>query len=246
MLAAEDFNTAATLFKAQKNWREAVECFVESAKCHACSDAHFLEGMQYEQAALILEKNIIDMERASATYKMASDACLTSGSPDKAIEMLSKGARYLMLSLLRCLEEVNRIMAYSFYQDALSTLEGEDRLRFGMDLYSKCISFCIKSEMLQKASETSNRLETAYRMLGKQQLLLRQILISILLYLAQGQEELAIDKYGQSTVQSGMAKSEECDCIQSLIQAYSSCEQTTLDDMIVNSKLISYFSYNTL
>ncbi|KAJ3307043.1 hypothetical protein HDV03_003370 [Kappamyces sp. JEL0829] len=232
MLGAEEFNTAAATFKSLGNWEEAVDCYIQSAKCHAHSDAHYLEAKQYEAAALLLEKNVQAFDRAAATFKLAADACLAAGSPDKTVELLGKGAR--------CLETSNATLALSFYHEAVSVLEQEERQRFGIEIYTKCIAFCLRSKLLDEALAMSSKLETVYGALGNATLYHRQVVTSILMLLALHDEDNAFERWNQASLQSALATSEEGEAIQTFIQAFATCQQPEFDAALESCKMLMY------
>ncbi|CAG8810349.1 23366_t:CDS:2, partial [Gigaspora rosea] len=81
----------------------------------------------------------------------ASDLYLTHMSPDRAGEMLEKGAR--------ALEPVNVDNAIEMYVSACSLFESEERGKFAIDTFRKAVAVMIKNKSRYITSTQCNEVE---------------------------------------------------------------------------------------
>ncbi|CAG8501260.1 7239_t:CDS:2 [Gigaspora margarita] len=97
-----------------------------------------MSAKSMESAATIASLQLKQPERAAEMYKKASDLYLTHMSPDRAGEMLEKGAR--------ALEPVNVDNAIEMYVSACSLFESEERGKFAIDTFRKAAAVMIKNK----------------------------------------------------------------------------------------------------
>lgn len=235
MLACEEFEKAASKFRANKQYQDAIECYIQNAKLHSEMNSHFLASKGYESAALLLEKHLNQSRKSSEIFSKAANECFLSGSsPDKAAELYLKSALALG----------NSPDALEKYKEAISLLEDEDRIRFGLEIYTKAFGFCLRNQRFNDAILTSKKMESAFDLIRNSNLYRRQILCSVLIYLKLKDEENAVETWNQGCIKDvDLNTCEEGQVIQELLQAYASCDQESFNEALKATsacKLIPY------
>jgi gamma-soluble NSF attachment protein len=116
-----------------------------------------------ELAANIAAQQLKQPERAADLYRKASDLYQAHMTPDRAAEILEKGARlvWVLFSFFfasssdeiehcsiyhRVLEPVNVDEAIKMYLAACSLYESEDRGRFAIETFKKTIALMVRNK----------------------------------------------------------------------------------------------------
>lgn len=233
MIAAEEYEKAAGMFKHQKLFEKSFECYVLTGQCHQKLHAYFLAGKAFESAALLAEKYLNDPKRAADLFKLAADQSVLSNTPDKAIDLLVKAATVL--------EHVENSKSLLYYEQAMSLIEQEDRIRVSNSVFTKAIGFCIDQKLFKEAISISSKLEAHFQKLGNANQFRRQVVSSVLIYLRLQDEEKGLDLWNRACLSDPQLNTcDEGELIQELLQAFASCNQEDFEKVVNNNKLIPY------
>lgn len=134
-VAVDQFNQAANLYKANKRYTEASQCFIRAAQCYYTIDSLFLAAKAYENAAIQLSLGKIDAQQIIPIYRKAADLFALHGVHDRACEMLEKAA-----GVANGQERLKILM------DTLELYRQEDRLKFSGETFKKSISCALQLE----------------------------------------------------------------------------------------------------
>lgn len=236
LLACEEYEKAASKYKASRQFQDSVDCYLKNGELHSQLHSNYLAGKAYEAAALIIDKNLRNPAFASEIYVKAAQECIvSSNSPDKVVELYLKSA--LVLGDLPSAKER--------FDDAMTLLETEDRIRFGLEAYTKAFGYALRTGSLEEAIKTSKRMEKAYESIKNTTLFRRQVLSTALIYLKLKDEQNALDVWNQGCMRdAGLNTCEEGEAIQELLQAWATCNQETFNQVLQNSdfsrKLLPY------
>ena len=183
ILAVEEFVQAANLLLMEKNFEEYVYCQERAGELHREMGSNFLAGKNFKDAAGIAAK-LNNHKKAAELYKAASDEFMTCGSYDKAAEELERSAIVYT--------NVDFDKAYGLYQNAMSLLEREDHLVPGLDIFRRCLTFTLTSNKLVESIQVSTRLQDAIFTIKVGTNFQRQVLTTVILQLAIGDEDGAL------------------------------------------------------
>ncbi|KAI8900380.1 soluble NSF attachment protein [Globomyces pollinis-pini] len=225
ILAADEYTKAGNSFRGSKAYGQAVECFIKAGECHQKLDSFFLAAKSYETAALVLEKNMDQFERASSIYKKASMFYVPGGSPDKAGEILEKSAKVM--------ESVDAIKAADIYVEACQLYVNEDRFRFGVDTFKRALTFCLRSRQIEYSKIISDKLEDGFFSIQNISSFQRQVLSSVIINLSVMNEKAALEKWNQGCSKvPQLSESNEGQAILTLLQAFETCSKELLDSVL--------------
>ncbi|KAJ3021007.1 UNVERIFIED_CONTAM: hypothetical protein HDU68_009873 [Siphonaria sp. JEL0065] len=212
----------ALQFKAAKATDYAVEAYLKAADCYKKQDALFLAGKQVESAALLVQQQSKDMEQSAKLFKQASDLFIMYGSGEKGAECVEKAAKSL--------ETVNIELAHSYYIDAISIYESEDKPRSGIDTIGRFISFLVRNKSWVPAVEYSDRLVQIYRKLDNHPSFNKQALTTTLIVLLSGDSVDARKKLIAYEDFQGFYDSDEGEICHHLVEAF----ETYDDELLAN------------
>ncbi|KAF9582656.1 hypothetical protein BGW38_010929 [Lunasporangiospora selenospora] len=149
-LAAQNYEKAAQAFKAAQSYNEAVSAYVKSSDAMLHSFSHFMAGRALENAAAILELNLGPPEHVADLYRRAGNLYLQDFKPDRAAEMLVKGAK--------ALENASLEKAIKEYMNACNLYESENLERYATDAFKSFIGMLVRNNRLGQAIEILQRL----------------------------------------------------------------------------------------
>ncbi|KAF9965425.1 hypothetical protein BGZ65_000741, partial [Modicella reniformis] len=79
-------------FKAAKSYEQSVQAFIKTSDAMVNTASFFMAGRALENGANVCLVNLGQPERAVDMYKRASELFMQNMTPDRAAEMLEKGA----------------------------------------------------------------------------------------------------------------------------------------------------------
>ncbi|KAI8809571.1 soluble NSF attachment protein [Cladochytrium replicatum] len=223
------FEQAAIIFKNGRAYDQAVEAHIKAADCHKNLDSLFLAAKQLESAANISVQQTRRLDEAADLYRRTSDYFLAHGSPDRAAEMLEKAAK--------AMEPVNLDAAIQLYDDACSTYEAEEKLRFGLDTFKRYIALLIRSKRYAKAVEVSLRLVDANLKIENRSGFNRQGLATVIITLLVGDEVAAGKHFASFASVNGFVDSEDGRTAAELLKAFDSRDSGLLEETLKRSSI---------
>ncbi|KAJ3313595.1 hypothetical protein HDV04_001812 [Boothiomyces sp. JEL0838] len=169
-------------------------------------------------AASLLEKT--NPERSASIYKQASNLFYQGNSSDRAAEVLEKGARVL--------ESTNKKGAFDLYMESINMNEQEDRIQIGINTYSACLAFTLRSGMRDEALQVSLKMQDAFFKIKRQTSCFRQVLATILILLSDKKYVDAFNAYTDAS-KYGLDQTEESAVILSIFNAVETADQELMD-----------------
>ncbi|KAJ3186125.1 hypothetical protein HK101_009732 [Irineochytrium annulatum] len=224
-----DHACSATMFKNAKAYDHAVEAFVKSAAANKEEGSLFIAAKQLETAAQLLAQHMKKPQDAAKLYQQASDYFLAHGSPDRAAEMFEKAGKVL--------EPVDVVGAMEMYKEACSTYETEDKLRAGVDTFTRSIGFAIRSKRLLEAIELSQRLTDIFQKLQNGAYVNKQALSTIVIVLLLGDDVEANKRMSSFSSIPGFLDSEDGHVASDLIEAFQSYDHNLLQASLKRSPI---------
>ncbi|CAJ0634277.1 10141_t:CDS:2, partial [Entrophospora sp. SA101] len=160
-IAGQRYEKAASSFKAARSYEQAIQAYQKASDALFKSDSLYMSAKAMESSANLASQQLKQPERAAEMYKKASDLYLAHMVPDRAGEMLEKGAR--------ALEPVNVDGAIEMYMAACTLFETEERGRFAIDTFKRTIAIMIRNKRFELATEILHRLNAIYTDSNNQQ-----------------------------------------------------------------------------
>ncbi|KAI8854480.1 soluble NSF attachment protein, partial [Chytridium lagenaria] len=214
------YDEAAVIFRNAKAYDHAVEAYAKSAAANKEEGSLFIAGKQLEQGAQILAQFLQKSDEAAKLFREASNYFLAHGSPDRAAEMLEKAAKQL--------ENSNVNESLELYREACSIYESEDKLRTGVDTFTRAVSMALRANKLLEAVEFSGRLTEAFQKMQNLPSYKKQALSTIIIVLLLGDDVDAskrLTAYGSNT---GFLETEEGSIAESLVTAFQTYDEEEL------------------
>ncbi|CAG8689495.1 32900_t:CDS:2 [Racocetra persica] len=228
-VAGQNYEKAASCFKAARSYDQAIQAYQKASDALFKSDSLFMAAKTTESAATIAALHLKQPERAAEMYKKASDLYLANMSPDRAGEMLEKGAR--------ALEPVNVDSAIELYMAACSLFESEDRGRFAIDTFRKAVAVMIKHKRYEAAVDILHRLNAIYQSISNQQGL-NKTCLSIIITLLAAEDEVEAKKQFQLFCLHAFVQSEESAIASALLDAFEQGDQDLLTQTVRKQTVI--------
>ncbi|KAJ3270538.1 hypothetical protein HDV01_007741 [Terramyces sp. JEL0728] len=207
MQAVEDFQTAANLYRNQKH--------------------PYLAAQATLTAGSLLEK--ANPERSASIYKQASNLFYQGNSSDRAAEVLEKGARALELT--------NKKRAFEMYMESINLYEQEDHIQTGINTYSACLAFTLRSGMREEALQVSLRMQEAFYKIKRQTSCYRQVLATVLILLSDSKYVDAFNAYTEAQ-KYGLDQTEESAVILSIFNAVETADQEMMDMTLTQNRYL--------
>ncbi|RIB12104.1 hypothetical protein C2G38_2249716 [Gigaspora rosea] len=222
-IAGQNYEKAASCFKAARSYDQAIQAYQKASDALFKSDLLFMSAKSMESAATIASLQLKQPERAAEMYKKASDLYLTHMSPDRAGEMLEKGAR--------ALEPVNVDNAIEMYVSACSLFESEERGKFAIDTFRKAVAVMIKNKRYEAAVDILHRLNAVYQGIPNQQGI-NKTCLSIIITLLAAEDEVEAKKQFQLFCLHAFVQSEESAIACALLDAFEQGDQELVSQIV--------------
>ncbi|CAG8767194.1 579_t:CDS:2, partial [Acaulospora morrowiae] len=91
-VAGQNYEKAASCFKAARSYDQAIQAYQKASDALFKSDSIYMAAKTMESAANLAAQQLKQPERAAEMYRKSSDLYLAHMTPDRAAEMLEKGA----------------------------------------------------------------------------------------------------------------------------------------------------------
>lgn len=239
ILASEEYSKAANMFRNLNEFDQAADCYIKASECNKQLGSFYLAAKALETAGGVISKS--NAEKAAMLYKQAGELYNLSNNPDKSCEILEKAAQ----------TEPDFQKALEYYLEALALYESEDRTRFGLETFKRCISFCCKHAKFKNAIQVSQRLEEALQKMKNSSMYHRQVLSSILIQLSQGEFLDAEMKWSKACgryielTRLSIENSEEGTICVELLQAFENGDQEEFN-RVLSAHLINYLDFEII
>ncbi|KAI9099391.1 soluble NSF attachment protein [Phlyctochytrium arcticum] len=185
----QNYEAAAICFRNAKAYDYACDALVKAATAHHELDSLYLAAKALENAANLTIQYLTNPTEAASLYQKASDYYMAQGSVDRAAEALEKAAK--------ALEDVQYEESVKLYEQACDAYEEEGKLRIGIDVFKRFLSFTLRHASYPKSLEISERLCRAYEKLEQALNLRKQLLTSVIIQLHLGDHSGATAKMMQ-------------------------------------------------
>ncbi|CAJ0769601.1 19407_t:CDS:2, partial [Entrophospora sp. SA101] len=222
-IAGQRYEKAASSFKAARSYEQAIQAYQKASDALFKSDSLYMSAKAMESSANLASQQLKQPERAAEMYKKASDLYLAHMVPDRAGEMLEKGAR--------ALEPVNVDGAIEMYMAACTLFETEERGRFAIDTFKRTIAIMIRNKRFELATEILHRLNAIYTDSNNQQGINKTCLSIIILLLAT-EDEVEAKKQFQLFCLNAFVQSEESAIASFLLDAFEQGDQELLEQAV--------------
>ncbi|CAG8501330.1 815_t:CDS:2 [Diversispora eburnea] len=222
-VAGQNYEKAASCFKAARSYDQAIQAYQKASDALFKSDSIYMAAKTIESAANLAAQQLKQPERAAEMYKKASDLYQAHMAPDRAGEMLEKGAR--------ALEPADVDGAIELYVAACALFESEDRGKFAVDTFKRTIALMIKHKRYDSAIDILHRLFTIYQNASNQQGL-NKTCLSLIITLLAAEDEVEAKKQFQLFCLQAFVQSEESAIASSLLDAFEQGDQELLEQTV--------------
>ncbi|KAF9434252.1 hypothetical protein BGZ76_008323 [Entomortierella beljakovae] len=216
-IAAQYYEKAAQSFKAGKSYDQSVQAFIKTSDAMVKATSLFMAARALENGGNICIQNLGQPERAADMYKRASELFMQNMTPDRAAEMLEKGAR--------AMEPISVDSALEFYTGACNIYENEDRAKYATDTYKKTIGLLVKNRRFEKAIDFLQRLGKIQSEAVNKSAYYKTLLSIVIIQLAAGDEVEAGKRFQESCGVDGFVRSEESAIAHAMLDAFEHRDQ---------------------
>ncbi|KAF9197945.1 hypothetical protein BGZ49_001380 [Haplosporangium sp. Z 27] len=216
-IAAQYYEKAAQSFKAAKSYEQSVQAFIKASDAMINATSFFMAGRALENGGNVCIQNLGQPERAADMYKRASELFIQNMSPDKAAEMLEKGAK--------AMEPISVDSAIEYYVGACNIYENEDRAKYATDTYKRTIGLLVRNRRFEKATEILQRLGNVQSEAANKSAYFKTLLSIVIIELAAGDEVEAGKKFQQFCGVDGFVRSEESAVAHAMLDAFEHRDQ---------------------
>ncbi|KAG0366006.1 hypothetical protein BC939DRAFT_448103 [Gamsiella multidivaricata] len=216
-IAAQYYEKAAQSFKAGKSYEQSVQAFIKASDAMISATSYFMAGRALENGGNVCLQNLGQPERAADMYKRASELFMQNMTPDRAADMLEKGAK--------AMEPISVEAAMDLYIGACNIYENEDRAKYATDTYKRTISLLVKHRRFDKATEILIRLGNVQAGTANKFAYYKTLLSVIIVQLAAGDEVEAGKKFQEFCAVDGFVRSEESAVAHAMLDAFEHRDQ---------------------
>ncbi|KAK3819984.1 MAG: hypothetical protein J3Q66DRAFT_335994 [Benniella sp.] len=216
-IAAQYYEKAAQSFKAGKSYDQSVQAFIKASDAMINATSLFMAGRALENGANVCIQNLGQPERAVDMYKRASELFMQNMTPDRAAEMLEKGAK--------AMEPISVDSALDLYIEACNIYESEDRAKYATDTYKRTIALLVRNKRFDKATEILMRLGNIQNESSSKSPYFKTLLSVIIVQLAAGDDVAASRKFQDFCSIEGFVRSEESAIAHQMLDAFEHRDQ---------------------
>ncbi|KAF9343956.1 hypothetical protein BGX34_006182, partial [Mortierella sp. NVP85] len=216
-IAAQYYQKAAQSFKAGKSYEQSVQAFIKASDAMINATSLFMAGRELENGANVCIQNLGQPERAVDMYKRASELFMQNMTPDRAAEMLEKGAK--------AMEPISVDSALDLYIEACNIYESEDRAKYATDTYKRTIGLLVRNKRFDKATEILMRLGNIQNESSSKSPYFKTLLSVIIVQLAAGDDVAASRKFQDFCTIEGFVRSEESAIAHQMLDAFEHRDQ---------------------
>ncbi|KAF9114203.1 hypothetical protein BGX27_011476 [Mortierella sp. AM989] len=216
-IAAQYYEKAAQSFKAGKSYEQSVQAFIKTSDAMINATSLFMAGRALENGANVCLQNLGQPERAADMYKRASELFMQNMTPDRAAEMLEKGAK--------AMEPISVDSAIDFYISACNIYESEERAKYATDTYKRTIGLLVKNKRFEKATEILMRLGKVQSEATNKSAYFKTLLSIVIIQLAAGDEVEAGKQFQEFCGIDGFVRSEESAVAHAMLDAFEHRDQ---------------------
>ncbi|KAF9348713.1 hypothetical protein BGX26_012891 [Mortierella sp. AD094] len=216
-IAANYYEKAAQSFKAGKSYEQSVQAFIKTSDAMINANSLFMAGRALENGANVCLQNLGQPERAADMYKRASELFIQNMTPDRAAEMLEKGAK--------AMEPISVDSAIDFYVNACNIYESEERAKYATDTYKRTIGLLVRNRRFEKATEILLRLGNVQSEAANKSAYFKTLLSIVIIQLAAGDEVEAGKKFQEFCGIDGFVRSEESAVAHAMLDAFEHRDQ---------------------
>lgn len=188
------------------------EALKEAANIYEKMESFHSAAKSYETAGTALEKyGLSEAKTVAESFELASRLYRMNQHPDKAATCLMKAGK--------AIGETDLNAAMTFFRDAVSVVEDEDRGVFSNEILKQITSFLLKKNQVQEAIDIMKRQCVLYekKLETFQEYLNRNYLGLLVLYLHLGQYQKADEEMKQFMEVGSFIRSQECEAANALL-----------------------------
>jgi tetratricopeptide (TPR) repeat protein len=219
-----EYERAATAFKGARKIDKCVECHQKAADCSRQSRSYFAAAKNYEQAALLLGKDLNQYEKAIEHFEKACAMFREHGVPDTAALCLDRGAKMI--------ENKFPEKAAEFYTQACEVSMIESKTHQSAEFAGKAARVNLKLKNLDAAVDMINKQlvmlvegDAIDRSLG------RVVVHLVLIHLARDDFVAAQKTFNEC---QGYCESQEYAIISNLLQAFDEVDSQKILTLLNN------------
>ncbi|KAI1299401.1 hypothetical protein EDD11_006479 [Mortierella claussenii] len=216
-VAAQYYEKAAQSFKAGKSYEQSVQAFIKASDAMINATSLFMAGRALENAGNVCLQNLGQPERAADIFKRASELFMQNMTPDRAAEMLEKGAK--------AMEPISVDAAMDLYIGACNIYENEDRAKYATDTYKRTIALLVRNKRYEKATEILLRLGRVQSESANKSAYYKTLLSIVIIQLATGDEVEAGKRFQEFCAVDGFIRSEESAVAHAMLDAFEHRDQ---------------------
>ncbi|ORZ27864.1 hypothetical protein BCR41DRAFT_346128 [Lobosporangium transversale] len=216
-IAAQYYEKAAQSFKAGKSYEQSVQAFIKASDAMVNATSFFMAGRALENAGNVCLQNLGQPERAADIFKRASELFIQNMTPDRAAEMLEKGAK--------AMEPISVDAAMDLYIGACNIYESEDRAKYATDTYKRTIALLVRNKRYEKATEILLRLGKVQSDSANKHAYYKTLLSIVIVQLAAGDEVEAGKRFQEFCAVDGFIRSEESAVAHAMLDAFEHRDQ---------------------
>ncbi|KAG0314302.1 hypothetical protein BGZ99_008223 [Dissophora globulifera] len=216
-IAAQYYEKAAQSFKAGKSYEQSVQAFIKASDAMVNATSLFMAGRALENGGTVCLQNLGQPERAADMFKRASELFMQNMTPDRAAEVLEKGAK--------AMEPISVDAAMDLYIQACNIYESEDRAKFSTDTYKRTVSLLVKNKRFEKAIEILERLGKVQSSAANKSTYYKTLLSIIIVQLAAGDEVEAGKRFQEFCGVEGFVRAEESAVAHAMLDAFEHRDQ---------------------
>jgi gamma-soluble NSF attachment protein len=253
--ASKAYEQAGNAFKNAKNWHRARDAYRKAAEAFAHADSYvhyqavvnftfyleifslipsiisiFMAAKCNEQAAL-MAMSAQDPKTAALFYRDAAKYYMEHGSGSKSAEVSVKCAKVT--------EEFDPVKALQMFDNAVDTLELEDKEIYSADAFRECIAAHMRQDQWAEALAMAERQAAVFARLDQPHNVCKANLAQLILCLRMGDSVEADKRFNGMLEDDAFLRSEECKMAEGLLRSYT---QGLADEWkrLVNHQVVSF------
>uniref|UniRef100_A0A667WZW4 Gamma-soluble NSF attachment protein n=1 Tax=Myripristis murdjan TaxID=586833 RepID=A0A667WZW4_9TELE len=219
-----------SFLKWKPDYDSAAAEYSKAAVAFKNADAHTNNKTALEQAAMML-KEMGRLSDAVCLIEKASLMYVENGTPDTAALALDRAGRLM--------ESQDLAKAVDLYQQAAGVFENEERLRQAVEMLGKASRLLVRQHRFEEAAESIQKEKNMYREIENFPTCFKKTIAQVLVHLHRNDFVAADKSIRQSYSLPGFSGSEDCVCLERLLQAFDQQDEDAVHQ-VTNSPLFKY------
>ncbi|XP_078138473.1 gamma-soluble NSF attachment protein-like [Centroberyx gerrardi] len=228
--AAAEYSKAAVAFKNARMLEEAKQAYLLEADAHTNNKTLFHAAKALEQAGMML-KELGRLSEAVTLIERSSLMYVENGTPDTAALALDRAGRLM--------ESEDLAKAVDLYQQAAGVFENEERLRQAVEMQGKASRLLVRQHRFEEAAASIQKEKNIYREIENYPTCFKKTIAQVLVHLHRNDFVAADKSIRESYSLPGFSSSEDCVCLERLLQAFDQQDEDTVHQ-VTTSPLFKY------